>query len=265
MPTADTEAFTGVVAVSDWNAGTKYAFFYENGALVTPENNGRTAETVCTEIYTFYCIAVYAGGELQSAHCDFAGTTTECVNTDAPTDLAPDDYDEPSGGSSDNSNLCPHPFIEGQFVPCDICVAKDQYGNCIESNPGKLCEGSIYFIPNSEGFVAQVEGLGAFVVHDETLISFNVEFGTTCVTMYSSNGNTFGASHYFAIAYNSARDELDDWLQTRNPITVTTFEIQSKLNTLLNSYLAGIGKFSKSKCTGSEIPLSKARYDLNCL
>ncbi|MEL6562587.1 MAG: hypothetical protein AAFQ94_30740 [Bacteroidota bacterium] len=118
IPTADTEAFTGVVTVSDWNGESKHAFFYENGTLVTPESNGRTQETVCTETFTFNCKASYRGDELLYAFCTFAGTTTECITTDGPTGIAPDDYDEPRGGSS-SGNLCPHPEIEGHFVPCE--------------------------------------------------------------------------------------------------------------------------------------------------
>ena len=132
-PTADTEAFTGVVTVSDWNANAKYAFFYENGMLVTPESNGRTDGTVCTEIYTFNCTAVYAGGELQSASCTFAGTTTECTTTKEPSGIAPDDYEEPRGGSRDNSNLCPHPFIEGGFVKCDDLIAVEVFKESLEN------------------------------------------------------------------------------------------------------------------------------------
>ncbi len=127
VPTADTEEFTGVVSVSDWNAGTKYAFFYENGVLQTPENNGRV-ESDCVEYYHFNCTSVTVNGVEYGDYCVLDRISTVCSTNQAPPVLAPGDYGEPStGGSPSNNdpgtsgsnNLCPHPTIEGQYVNCD--------------------------------------------------------------------------------------------------------------------------------------------------
>ncbi|MGB3466594.1 MAG: hypothetical protein WBA74_15040, partial [Cyclobacteriaceae bacterium] len=241
------------------------------GQLVQ-NSTGRIEETTCVDYITLDCTRVTVNGEEFSDHCVVSGVVTVCTSTNSPPGIAPDypgpgSGPAPKGKDASTDNLCPHPTIQGLYLDCDTCFdgyEKDADGNCVKHNPAKLCAGSITFMANAKGFVAQVMGLGANAVHNDSKISFNVEFGITCITMYSLNGNTLGAAHNFANAYNLARDQLDDWLQLRDPEFLTTTEVQIKLTQLINSSLGRFGYYIKSRCNGDNVPVSIARYDLNC-
>jgi len=263
--TANTENFTGRVLVTDWNGEPKYQFQYANGDLIVSPENGRSES--CTPIHYYECTSVSSGGVDFGGHCNLVGVSWICLN-DPPKELEPADFG--NGGNHPDGNgptLCPHPFIEGEFIPCDTCAegyAKDDNGNCVKvGNDYKLCANSISFIKVGDAYTAEVDGLGASVVHETRRRLVNAEFGTTCLTMKTSN--SFGASHQFAIAYNAARDDLDTWVQTQNPDLLTSWLVNAQLKIILSGYLNAIGGsyFTTGECQG-DIPKSIARYDVNC-
>ena len=77
--------------------------------------------------------------------------------------------------------------------------------------------------------------------------------------------NAILASEEFALIYNSARDELDIWLQTQDPATMTSALIRAKLKETILEYLELINgsQMSTGGCQGL-VPVSTAGYDQDC-
>ncbi|MEL7148817.1 MAG: hypothetical protein AAFO69_20755 [Bacteroidota bacterium] len=133
VPTANTEAFTGFVAISDWNDAIKNVIYYENGVVVTPDEGGRTEG--CTETFYYDCTETSINGEVIKVKCILTGSTIDCV-VDWP-ELEPEDYDNNAGGSGDDDTpeLCPHPELEGHWVECDQYICPFGY-EAVEGEEG---------------------------------------------------------------------------------------------------------------------------------
>ena len=273
IPIRSSTNFTGHIIAGSWGQEPTMVFTYKNGELVNDARDGRLED--CTTVSYYECTTVSVGDEIYGSSCDLVRQTTVCNNPTAAPELAPEDFGGRGGGGGlgNRTSLCPHPGIVGLMVPCeeDVCegegYVKDQNGDCIRErkleNKFKLCANTLQFVPNGNGFTADILGLGAYAVHEESKKGWNVEFGATCVTM-KVNSAIF-ASEEFALVYNLSRDELDQWLQTQDDETMTSSMIRTKLIALLKDYLELINNsvFQTQKCEGL-IPVSVAGYHEDC-
>ena len=139
IETVPSALFTGYVMAGAWGEAPNMVFQYEDGYLVKSDTAGRL-ELDCVTSYYYECTSVSVGNVVYGDHCDLVGQHTTCLNSDAPMELAPEDFGNVGGGdgiSGDESNLCPHPDIVGVMVPCEEIVAceegfvMDENGDCI--------------------------------------------------------------------------------------------------------------------------------------
>lgn len=125
IPTATTDRFTGFVTVADWNDEIKHVIYYENGLVAAPDSNGRTES--CTQTFYYDCVDVSVGGEVVYTQCTQTGSSIDCAF--GWPELDPEDYGRNGSGNGedDGIRLCPHPFLEGQYVDCpdDIVICEE--------------------------------------------------------------------------------------------------------------------------------------------
>ncbi|MEL6561305.1 MAG: hypothetical protein AAFQ94_24165, partial [Bacteroidota bacterium] len=133
IPTSQADLFTGYVSVSDWNGDPKHLFKYENGEYVGNQSNGRSEDLYCYWIDTETCTVVTSGG-IDYEDCEIS-STLHCHTIDTPPTIAPGGFSDPGGGGSPGDGsieLCPHPTIIGEFVPCEDDIITDLKNTCLK-------------------------------------------------------------------------------------------------------------------------------------
>lgn len=139
IPYRKSEGYTGAVIVENFEGKQLRYFEYENGEFLSEfeivedhDERGRTSEFVysCTTTIYYTC-ADYP------TDCRETDRSTTCVVKEVRMIGGPgtngEDYG--GGGNGGNSNMCPHPFLIGEFVPCSDAPCengyiKDNDGNC---------------------------------------------------------------------------------------------------------------------------------------
>ncbi|WP_425390528.1 DUF6973 domain-containing protein [Ekhidna sp.] len=136
VPTTNSDPFTGIVTVSDWEGEAKHTFYFENGVFQSEgpaDENSRLDGLECTKTHYWYC--TQKGTEPTAGDpCEYGGYSRTCTYTndlgiyDNLTTLSPEG--EGGGGNTGDTSesLCPSPLDPSVSVPCNENSCPEGYG-----------------------------------------------------------------------------------------------------------------------------------------